>query len=243
MSDQSLRAKVAKPAQTVTLLRNVWREAAGDGSPMPGEQTLAEMLGVSRPSIREALTRLEAEGLIHRRHGAQAAVNAAALEIDGRFDLQFNFPQTLGMAGIEVEQELLRAERFRLSDTEAERLAQPSGTEAMRLVKRWRADGVPALAAIDVFPLIRPAEQIDLNLSVFTIMSQILGEEVTWEVSFPSAVNASPDVAQWLELDEGDAVLTLECLGVTVSGLRAYTAQQFFRPGALRLGMVRSVHI
>ena len=35
------------------------------GESLPGEPTLANMLGVSRPSLREALVRLERDGVIH----------------------------------------------------------------------------------------------------------------------------------------------------------------------------------
>ena len=37
------------------------------GSPLPAERELAEMLSVSRPTLREALNRLEAKGFVDRR--------------------------------------------------------------------------------------------------------------------------------------------------------------------------------
>ncbi|MDH3637432.1 MAG: GntR family transcriptional regulator [Gammaproteobacteria bacterium] len=39
------------------------------GDRLPAERELAEQMDVSRPSVREALTRLEVKGLIHSRHG------------------------------------------------------------------------------------------------------------------------------------------------------------------------------
>ncbi len=40
------------------------------GKRLPGERELAEQLQISRPSIRSILAVLEAEGLVHRRHGS-----------------------------------------------------------------------------------------------------------------------------------------------------------------------------
>jgi len=225
---------------TTTRLREVWESAAKRGAGLPGEQTLAEMLGVSRPSLREALARLESEGLIYRRHGAQTAVNSAALEISGRFDRQEDFREILRAAGFTATQDLIRAEQVELSETEAARFGVPTGSPGMRIVKRWRADGIPAQLAIDLFPMTGD-EDLDVSESLFSLVASLRGEPVRWEVAVPAAVNATGDIAEWMEVDEGAALLTLECLGVTASGARAFMAFEYFRPNVVRLGLIRSI--
>lgn len=58
------------------------RENPGPAYRLPGERELAERLGVSRPSVREALRTLAQQGMLRTRHGAgtQAAGGGAALE-------------------------------------------------------------------------------------------------------------------------------------------------------------------
>lgn len=46
----------------------------GPGDPLPSERRLAELLGVSRPAVREALQRLSATGLVQVRHGGATTV-------------------------------------------------------------------------------------------------------------------------------------------------------------------------
>jgi GntR family transcriptional regulator len=221
-------------------LRAVWEDAARNGSVLPGEQTLANMLGVSRPSLREALARLESDGLIFRRHGAHTAVNSAALEISGRFDRHSDFRETLRRAGYSAAQDLIRAEQVALTAEEAARFDVEPGSAAMRVIKRWRADGVPAQVAIDLFP-IPDDPSLDVNESLFTLVAAQHGEPARWEVAIPGAVNATPEVAGWMEVEPGDALLTLESLAVTASGARAFWTFEYFRPNTVRLGMIRSI--
>lgn len=44
------------------------------GEPLPSERQLAEVLGVSRPAVREALQRLSHAGYIHVRHGESTTI-------------------------------------------------------------------------------------------------------------------------------------------------------------------------
>ncbi|MEP7453107.1 FadR/GntR family transcriptional regulator [Phyllobacterium sp. SB3] len=68
----------------------------GIGERLPGERELAEELGVSRPTIREALIALEVEGLIHIRMGSGVYVARSprdkpilvhSEELEGPFEL------------------------------------------------------------------------------------------------------------------------------------------------------------
>ncbi len=52
----------------------------GVGERLPGERELAEELGVSRPTIREALIALEVEGLVHIRMGSGVYVARSTRE-------------------------------------------------------------------------------------------------------------------------------------------------------------------
>jgi DNA-binding FadR family transcriptional regulator len=71
------------------------------GDPMPAEAELARQLGVSRPSLREAMKVLQTIGVLETRHGAGSFV--------GSFDLR---PLTDGLAfQIRVEQQRTKVPR------------------------------------------------------------------------------------------------------------------------------------
>jgi DNA-binding FadR family transcriptional regulator len=56
------------------LLEEVVGGELNAGDPLPSERRLAELLGVSRPAVREALQRLSQAGLVEVRHGGSTTV-------------------------------------------------------------------------------------------------------------------------------------------------------------------------
>ena len=64
----------------------VWRAAAEAGTPMPSEAALVAELGVSRPTVREELIRLESNGLLTRLPNSGTFPNRSALDMGLRLD-------------------------------------------------------------------------------------------------------------------------------------------------------------
>jgi GntR family transcriptional regulator len=222
-------------------LREVWRDAAGEGSLMPGEPALAELLGVSRPALREAMVRLAAEGLIDRRQGAGTAVNLAALEMPIRLDRQTPFETALANAGYATSQDLIESGPVQLDDIQAERLRLPIGSPALRTVKRWRADGAVAMVAVDLLPVPEGADvaDVDPQPSVFVSTIDLHGHEAVWEPAWPRACVVDRRLSRWLELPVGSPVLTLDVMGISRSGFRCYLATEYHVMEAVPQGLIR----
>lgn len=222
-------------------LLDLVERVADEGTALPGEPTLAGLLGVSRPTLREALARLERDGVLHRRKGSRPFVNRAALELAGRFDQLWDFSAVLQEAGFEASVEVLVEERTRLGAASAAAFGVAEGTPALRIVKRWLADGVPVRLAIDELPL--PADDVLLtaNRSVLELVPEITGERVRWDLAMPGAVNATRQLAAWLEVPVRSALLVLECIGIAQSGARVFRALDHYVPWAVRLGLIRTV--
>lgn len=103
------------------------------GDRLPSERELASQLGVSRSSVKQALTVLEVQGLVQTRQGGGTYLRVSTLaseELDVLLDRRQRLPDILdAREAIEIKLAALAAERRTEADLEAMRGA----LEAMRV--------------------------------------------------------------------------------------------------------------
>lgn len=231
----------------VTRLARLVRDAAAQGEGLGSEPALADRLGVSRPRLREALAALERDGLIRRSQGRSTVINLAGLDIAGRLDRQVDFGELLRESGRAASTEVLDAEVSTVPERFVDQLGAEAGAAVWHVRKRWLADGVPAMISDDYLLLPEgaatvgsPPGGLDPSRSLFDTASRLWGEALAWEVVLPGAERASAADGLLLGLGEGDPVLTLELLGITSTGRRAFVAQERHRPNTVRFGFIRT---
>jgi DNA-binding GntR family transcriptional regulator len=220
----------------------VWHRAASTGLRMPPEDELVIELGASKPSIREALVRLEAEGLVRRQVGAGTFPNPLALEMPARLDQETDFADMLRSAGFTPSVDVLDAGWSELTAHQARQLDRDVGARAYRTRKRWCADGVPVMVAVDVIPVRSTAiEAPDPETTVVELAHRLGAGKAEWICTWPGAANCDAETSGRLDVEPGDAVLTLEHVGVARSGRRSFWAFEHHRPGYLRYGLILNV--
>lgn len=234
---------VPPPFDVERALLAIWRRAAeGDGL-LPPEKELSALLGIGRNGVREALIRLEAEGLVARRHGAGTFTNPAALDVPIRVDRTAEYSQLLTGAGLRAEVEVLAAGWTELDRPAAEKLRAEPGSLAYRTEKRWLADGAPVMYAADLVPARHRAE-VDPKKSVFELAAELSGRSTEWVCSWVEAV-AAGELAGALDCPPGEPVLSLEQVGIARNGERCWLAGERHNPrrhpGGIRYGLVRTL--
>jgi GntR family transcriptional regulator len=244
-------------------LRQVWRETALRGAVLPSEEALARDLGASKSTIREALIRLEAEGLVRRAQGAGTFPNLAALDVTARLDRRIDYSRQLEAAGFTPGMTVISAGLVTLDPARAALLEIAPGLQAFETLKRWTADGVPVMAARDLVPLRRqaplrvvPSRPSDLTkadrsardlrglpgpgdavASVLELAESYGTGAAEWISTWPGAVNADAQTADLLDVEPGLALLTLEHIGVSRDGGRCFHAFEYHAAGFVRYGL------
>jgi len=241
-STDSPESTTWRPMSIDAALMRHWQSAVDERRPLPSELALATELGVSRPTVREALIRLESAGLVRREAGKGTFPNAIARDFPLRLDQSFEFSDVLSAAGFEATVEVIESGWTTLSAADAAPLHAPLGAPAFRTVKLWRADGRPVMAAEDLVPgTAREGVDLDGRASVFEIVTTLRGTTVEWEGAQVEPVLPDEATARILSIDAAQPVLRLAIIGVSRHGERLYLAREHHDARVLPYGLIRSV--
>jgi GntR family transcriptional regulator len=225
-----------------TRLLKLWRTAAEAGTPLPSEASLAAELGVSRPTVREELIRLESNGLLTRLPSAGTFPNRFALDMGLRLDQSYEFSDMLREAGYEPSMEVLSSGWEELDAVRADRLDVRPGTSAFVTTKRWSANGFPVMVASDHIPASREqGVDPDPAATVFELVRELRGSTVEWELSYVEARIAEAEDRRMLDLPDPTSVLQVTMTGISVLGAKLYLAEETHRQGIVPYGLIRSV--
>lgn len=206
-------------AQRVTSVRRqleqILRERIEQGlyaaeARLPAEAKLAEELGVSRPTLRTAFTKLEAEGLITRRHGDGTYVNQHAFSVEATPKSYWNFTSLIEESGRTAQTQVLSVERRYPSAAESAIYKISAQAEVLVTTTLFLADGRPVTHSIGLLPsayLVVEQAEYDFNRPINVCLREYCHQEISYSISDISAAFAPKAVAQALHLAPKTPVL------------------------------------
>jgi len=212
------------------------------GGQLPSEPEIAAQLGVSRGTVRQALTILEREGIIFRRQGAGTFVNKYVLRIQARIESAYEFSDLIRIAGFEASIRQLDVEKTQLSKEISEMLEIETDSQALSVSKLFLADGQPAIYCIDIVPcnlICEPYELSELHLPVFTFLKNHCGQSIHMSLTeiIPEVADAS--LAEILDMQPGEPLLRLDEVGHNASGEPVLFSHIYFKDQFIRFTVLR----
>jgi GntR family transcriptional regulator len=204
------------------------------GEQLPSESNLAAQLGISRPTLREALFNLEQEGVIVRKHGVGTFVAPA-----------YGERMTSGLERLDsvlaiAERHGMSTRVLQLSVTEMpadEKLATRLGlspSEPLTCVRRTIAvDGHSAAYLVDFAPAaVLPPEAVDKSFdgSVLDLLMRRNSVRICEAVAEITAINADEALAEHLEIEPGEALLLLSETVLTEDFVPVEFSRNYFLP-------------
>lgn len=120
---------------------------------LPREETLADMLGVSRITVRQALADLAAEGIVFRKQGKGTFVNRAAMSIAVTFNPVMEFMQMIQKSGYQPSMKLLSFQEVKGNREIRNKLYLSENEILLKAEKAFLADNKLCVFCKDYFSL------------------------------------------------------------------------------------------
>ena len=181
-----------------------------EGSYLIPQRDLASALGVSRVTLRKAIDALERQGLLEQRQGSGTVIKAMkAKPIQKNLAVLNNFTDDMLARGLEPSSVWLNREQLSPSPKEAMALDLSTGDRIFRLTRIRKADGIAIAFEIASTPAHLIGNIDDIEESLYQALEGQQARPVRALQSI-SAANSDPQVAKYLNISQGDAVLYIE---------------------------------
>lgn len=236
------RQSLASQAQHY-LLDLVKNGTYGPGSQLPSEKELALRLGISRPTLREALLNLEQEGVVVRKHGVGTFVapgfgnrlETGLERLESLFELATRQGLAVQVQSLQVGQEAASAEL-------AAHLRVSPGESLTRVSRAIAVDGRPVAYMVDyvLSSALAPDEIGEpFGGSVLDLLRGKPELRVSQAQADIVALNADPVLARQLHARSGQALLLLEETLFDAGGTALDFSRNYFLPDLIQFHVVR----
>jgi DNA-binding GntR family transcriptional regulator len=229
---QSLRHSLAQGLRT-RILAGEWRP----GDRMPSEPELARREAVSRSSMRAAITMLEEDGVVSRRHGSGTYVTyRPALPHDlGR---NFGVSSLIRSTGMEPGTVEVSSGAVPAPAAVADALGVPESTPVSSLRRVRTADG---RRVVDVSDWCRiehiPPDELPEG-SIYAALAE-RGLAVDHGVADLTPSNADGDLARRLDVPRGTLLLTFDQVDRAADGVAVLVSREHYVADAFTFSLVR----
>lgn len=197
--------------QLVDLLSDKIQNEMHPGDALPSERDLAETYGLSRTTVRLAMSELEELGLVTRKHGKGTFVSSVSRDTTDLMGT-YSFTDQMRSLGRVPHTEVIDFEVREASKFVAQNMDLRLGEAVFRMRRLRIADGVPMMLERTYMP-VKVFEGLTQRMveskSLYEIVEQDFRMKIkTAEEAF-GARAARPDEARLLKIDEDAPVLHL----------------------------------
>lgn len=186
-------------------------------SQIPPERDLAELAGVSRVTVRNAIAKLVADGLVEQQRGAGSFVRELAPRHQQSLSSLVSFTESMAARGKTSTSVILSRGLFSPSPDEMMALGLASNDRVSRIARLRSADGVSMAIENSSLPVDILPDPNRVDTSLYDTLRED-GCAPSRAIQRVTAINADPQDAKRLGLPSGAAVLKIERTALLDSG-------------------------
>ena len=214
------------------------------GEQLPSEPKLAEDLGVSRASLREAMRTFETRGLLQRKQGVGTFVIHPTHVFDSGLENLISLETIADHIGLEVSMGELQVCRKRVDFKLSKELGLPENEQIIHVSRVILTDGKPVAFLEDNLPVdVIDEDEVKFHFTGSVLDLLIRRDDVPLASSKCdiSATGASIDQANALKIQPNDPLLVFSSLLFSTRGRIIDSSFSYFIPGYFHFHIVRRV--
>ncbi len=207
------------------------------GARLPPERHLAESLGVSRMTVRQALGELERDGLLRRVVGRAGGTFVREPNSERHVAGASGISAELRRQGLADGAELISSEVEPARRRTAAALGLEPNERVVVIVRLRLAGGKPLAVERSSLPvrLFPDIEDMDLAGSLYDLMEEGFGRRPVRAVETLETAEARPSDARTLGLKRGAPILLVQRIGYAADGTAVEFARDRFRGDRTRV--------
>ena len=215
------------------------------GERLPAEPILAQQLGVSRASLREAMRTFETKGLIQRKQGSGTFVAHNFGAIDSGLEVLESIETLAERSGLNVSMGSLKTSTHLATEIEAANLEISAEDKVLHITRVINAEGCPVALLSDSLPLdILQEDEIDKQFtgSVLDLLLKRENVNLNSARTEMSAVSAPADISSALKIDPGDVLMRFNTWMYTTEGIPIVYSISHFLPSYFCFHIIRRIN-
>lgn len=201
------------------------------GASLPPEREIADVTGLSRVTVRNAMQELVDRGLIVQRQGSGSFVADNVAKVEQSLLNLTSFTEDMGQRGMETHSVWLERGIVRGSAREVEVLGLAPGTSVARLYRLRAANGRPLALERATLPLALLPNPLEVETSLYEVLARD-GHRPVRAVQRFTALNLGAEAAELLDVAPGAAALSIERTSYLDSGQVVEFTQSVYRGDA-----------
>lgn len=205
--------------------------AAGElkeGDAIPAERDVAELLDVSRVTVRKAFTELVSEGILVQRRGSGTYVNGPSRRIEQPLSRLTSFSQDMQLRGLKTDADWLERSRGLPTPEEALKLSISPSESVCRFYRLRRANSVPLAIERAVIPARFIGDPQAVDASLYAAL-EAKGARPVRALQRLHATALTHDEARLLDLPDGSPALFIERISYLADGRAVEFTRSHYR--------------